>query len=934
MRKDLDSLSLESMTQEKLVFLNEHYIDTAREAGLALEEDEEEQLGEIESSNSELPAVQDYNRQVDEFFSSASSGQTVDEYKKSVDDFFNVTGSDEKRKPIIEVEQVIDYVLDGIVSIFRVNAYFMHSLFLRTNEEIRTYFDNVFGASIALLILVGSLALANIKWFIFKTDDFLYALIFLVGSTFILRKLNYDFIRNLVKESDRQSIVEIEEDDKEEGGDDDVDEEADSEASEEQETENEDKWISKEDERQLSEARLQNTIVNIPDNMIQQSLMNPNYLYNLFKSLMFTITPDFNKEIVIQKGSPKWINIHFILQETIEAIFPKCSGISIISMKENLFCLVVTVKPIRGISARMLRAQKDSIVAGFKEDSYDPMEMDIIEYAGVTDFVFYKSSKAKITLADVLSHDEICKEFFSEKYRIPFLAGIKKDLSPWIIDLLSLNHILITGATGAGKGWLVYYIIDQLCRFNPPTKVSFVIIDPKNTNSFAVVSKLPHVVHLEEKSENYLRMLDLVSAEAQFRQSLFKNHHINDYNSYFKSNYAKGLELPVLIFVIDEMLALSMRLDKDDQKVFMRKLIDLASVTRSAGIKIILMGQYTKKEASIPPTVRANFTSKYSVRHGKEDMEDYFAMKVNDITLVEPGDVALMVNQQVEQLRQPVVGFDEDSHNDSFHALALAWAKINPQLPKFRFLETVDDRDKNVREYRKKLESGSLGIGYSKSISIFEEDKKERSAKSKKSRQKEDIDEFELENSNAKENLKNNSNEHKYNYGFMFNNDKDEGLEDSPSISGIEDILGLTRFIDGDKEKTIISNSIDEDEFGESEFIKEGEEEDDVIEECEEEEDDIIEEDQNGDEYIIDNSKNSNDNDSPTIISKEDKLRYNKIYIESIRKNKMQIEDFIKKHGGSVEDSMLRRVYSNDEINIAYIKGKIIFKESTGKWII
>jgi len=931
MRKDLDSLSLETMTQEKLIFLNENYIDTAREAGLALEDEdgEEVQVGEEkEYTSSELPEVRDSNEQVGDFFNSGGTGQVVYDYKKNVDNFFGGGGDEEeKRKPIVEIEKVIDYILEGVVSIFRINAYFMHSLFLRTNEEIRTYFDNVFGVSIALMILVGSLMIANIKWFIFKTDDFLYGLIFLIGATFILRKLNYDFIRNLVKESDRQHIVEINEYEQEE--EEDVDEEENEELPEEQE-DAVDQWTNNEDEHQLSEVTLQNTIVNIPDNMIQQSLMNTKYLYNLFKPLMLTLTPDFNKEIIIQRGSPKWINIHFILQETIEAIFPKCSGINIISMKENLFCLTVTVKPIKGISVRMLRSQKDSIVAGFKEDSYDPMEIDIIEYAGVIDFVFYKSNKAKITLADVLSHEEISKEFFSEKYKIPFLTGIKKDLSPWIVDLLNLNHILITGATGSGKGWLVYYIIDQLCRFNPPTKVSFVIIDPKDTNSFAIVSKLPHVVHLEEKAENYLRMLDLVAAEAQFRQSLFKKYHINDYNSYFKSNYTKGLELPVLIFIIDEMLALSMRLDKDDQKAFMRKLIDLASVTRSAGIKIILMGQYSKKEASIPPAVRANFTSKYSVRHGKEDMEDYFAMKINDITLIEPGDVALMINQQVEQLRQPVVGFDEDSHNDSFHALALAWTKINPQLPKFRFLEVVDDRDKNIREYRKKLESGSLGIGYSRAISIFDDDKKAKSTKNKMSSKKGSVDELEVEDS-ENEDIESSANSGEHNYGFMFSKGREDGLEesleesleDAPSMSGIEDILGFSKPSNGEEDE-IGEDEIDEDEIGE----------DEVSEEQESDDDDVIEEDQYDKEYGERNYKNINGSDNNAIISKEDKLRYNKVYIESIRQNKMQIEDFIKSHGGSIDDSVLRRVYSDDEINIAYIKGKIIYKESARKWIV
>ena len=71
------------------------------------------------------------------------------------------------------------------------------------------------------------------------------------------------------------------------------------------------------------------------------------------------------------------------------------------------------------------------------------------------------------------------EKFQHNNYSLPIAIGKKIDNDNFIVDLASMPHLLMAGATGQGKSVGVNAILVSLLYKKHPSQLKFVLIDPK-----------------------------------------------------------------------------------------------------------------------------------------------------------------------------------------------------------------------------------------------------------------------------------------------------------------------------------------------------------------------------------------------------------------------------------------------------------------------
>lgn len=141
-------------------------------------------------------------------------------------------------------------------------------------------------------------------------------------------------------------------------------------------------------------------------------------------------------------------------------------------------------------------------------------------------------------------------------------------------------HALIAGGTGAGKSYLIFYLIKEILKKGYYLN----IIDPKisDLTKLGYVSKKNLVVY--EKSQIIYLLEDVIEImDSRYKQML----EIND--NFGEDYVAYGLKPYFLIF--DELLAFISMLDNKEKKEVMSKLTNIVVKGRQAGVFVIFATQ-------------------------------------------------------------------------------------------------------------------------------------------------------------------------------------------------------------------------------------------------------------------------------------------------------------------------------------------------------
>ncbi len=198
--------------------------------------------------------------------------------------------------------------------------------------------------------------------------------------------------------------------------------------------------------------------------------------------------------------------------------------------------------------------------------------------------------------------------------------ALGKDIAgnPYVVDLAGMPHMLIAGATGAGKSVCINALIVSMIGKASPDQVKFLLIDPKMVE-LSAYNGLPHLADavITDTKEAARKLVQLVShMEERYRLLAAKGvRNIAAYNRLAEEEVegqageaaTSSPPLPFLVVIIDELADLMMTASAEVETAVTR----LAQMARGVGIHLILATQRPSVDV-ITGLIKANFPSRIS----------------------------------------------------------------------------------------------------------------------------------------------------------------------------------------------------------------------------------------------------------------------------------------------------------------------------------
>jgi DNA segregation ATPase FtsK/SpoIIIE, S-DNA-T family len=167
---------------------------------------------------------------------------------------------------------------------------------------------------------------------------------------------------------------------------------------------------------------------------------------------------------------------------------------------------------------------------------------------------------------------------------LPIALGRDVAGQPIFADLARLPHLLIAGATGAGKSVAVNSLLGVLLKTRSPADVRLLVVDPKRVE-FTWLAGTPHLLApVVTESEKAIEVLGKAETEMAHRYDLLAAAGSRNRLAY-NATHKPGL--PALVIIIDELADL-MILASDDVE---RSICRIAQLGRAAGLHLIVATQ-------------------------------------------------------------------------------------------------------------------------------------------------------------------------------------------------------------------------------------------------------------------------------------------------------------------------------------------------------
>jgi S-DNA-T family DNA segregation ATPase FtsK/SpoIIIE len=279
---------------------------------------------------------------------------------------------------------------------------------------------------------------------------------------------------------------------------------------------------------------------------------------------------------------------------------------------------VFELRPAPGVKMSQIVNLQDDLALALKAES---VRIDRLPGRSTLGIEVPNKQRALIRLGSLLKQDTF------RRSPSALTMAIGKDMhgEPYFADLATMPHLLVAGATGAGKSVGLQSMITSILYKATREEVQFIFIDPKRVE-LGVYADIPHlkteVVVEPKKAANALRW---AVAEMERRYRLLAEIHVRSIDYYNRAisdpEVQKRLALeddsditpadlkplPYYVIVIDELADLMMVAAADVESSIAR----LAQMARAVGIHLIVATQRPSVDV-ITGTIKANFPCRLS----------------------------------------------------------------------------------------------------------------------------------------------------------------------------------------------------------------------------------------------------------------------------------------------------------------------------------
>ncbi len=220
-------------------------------------------------------------------------------------------------------------------------------------------------------------------------------------------------------------------------------------------------------------------------------------------------------------------------------------------------------------------------------------------------------NRAGVYLKELVS----CQEFWDHPSPLAFALGKTIDGQPYFADLKKMPHLLIAGATGAGKSVCLNTIITSLLYRQRPDRLRMIMVDPKRVE-LSIYQDIPHLISpvvcdakraaaamewaVEQMEERYRKLVELGVRNIDGYNRIASDPEKTEEHG------VSGIEpMPHLVIIVDELADLMVVAKNEVEESIQR----LAQMSRAVGIHLILATQRPSVNV-ITGIIKANFPTR------------------------------------------------------------------------------------------------------------------------------------------------------------------------------------------------------------------------------------------------------------------------------------------------------------------------------------